>query len=41
VDEVVEKKSDLIVIFLLIDFACLGITPLEVRGTSVPRADKS
>jgi hypothetical protein len=41
VDTLVKKKSDLIAIFLLIDFAVFGITPLEVRGTSVPRADES
>jgi len=41
VDTLVKKKSDLIAIFLLIDFGVFGITPLEVRGTSVPRADES
>ena len=38
-DELFKKKSDLYVRFLLFGSAGRCITPLEVRGTSVPRAN--
>jgi len=41
VDTLVKKKSDLIAIFLLIDFGRFGITPLEVRGSQFRERTKS